>query len=53
MSTPLADLTTLPAPQVVEPLDFEAINAAHRAELLARHPDAAEVLTSNPNRSPS
>lgn len=45
MSTPLADLTTLPAPQVVEPLDFEVINAAHRAELLARYPDAAEVLT--------
>lgn len=44
MSTSLIDLNALPAPSVVEPLDYEAIAAAHRADLLARHPDAAGVL---------
>lgn len=38
------DLSALPAPNVVEPLDFEAILSAHRADLLARHPQAAAVL---------
>lgn len=37
-------MTTLPEPQVVEQLDFEQINAAHRADLIARHPQAADVL---------
>jgi len=44
MSTPLPNLAALPAPQVLEAIDFEAINAAHRADLLARYPDAADVL---------
>lgn len=44
MTDAVIDLTQLPAPSVVEPLDFEAILAAHRAELLARYPDAADVL---------
>lgn len=38
------DLSGLPPPNVVEPLDFEAINAAHRVDLIERHPEAAEVL---------
>lgn len=37
-------MSTLPAPSVVEPLDFEAINAAHQSDLLARHPAAADVI---------
>lgn len=37
------DVSSLPTPAVVEPLDFEAINAAHQADLLARHPAAADV----------
>lgn len=40
----LTNLQALPAPQVVEPLDFEAILAAHRADLVARLPAAADVL---------
>lgn len=44
MTNAVIDLAQLPAPSVVEPLDFEAILAAHRADLLARHPDAADVL---------
>ena len=38
------DLSTLPAPTVVEALDFETILAAHKADLLARFPEAADVL---------
>lgn len=38
------DLAALAAPSVVEALDFEAILAAHKADLLARYPDAADVL---------
>ncbi|MBB1649329.1 baseplate J/gp47 family protein [Delftia sp. UME58] len=37
-------LDALPPPGVVETLDFERILDAHRADLLARHPEAAEVL---------
>src|SRR5256885_10009568 len=37
-------LDALPQPGVVETLDFERILDAHRADLLARHPEAAEVL---------
>ncbi|MDA8455257.1 baseplate J/gp47 family protein [Acidovorax sp. GBBC 3334] len=38
------DTATLPPPTVVEALDFEAILAAHRADLLARYPAAAQVI---------
>ena len=39
-----ADLATLPAPQIIEPLDFEQILAALKADILARAPELAEVL---------
>lgn len=38
------DLKSLPAPAVVETLDYEAILGGLRADLLARYPAAAEVL---------
>lgn len=38
------DLTTLPAPNVVETLSFEAILAAERADLLQRYPGVADVI---------
>lgn len=38
------DLTQLPAPTVVESLDFETILASHRADLIARYPAAANVI---------
>ncbi len=38
------DLSTLPAPAVVETLDYESYLASLRADLLARHPEAASVL---------
>ena len=38
------DLTQLPAPTVVEALDFETILASHRADLIARYPAAADVI---------
>lgn len=38
------DLTQLPPPEVVETLDFETILQVHRADLLARHPEAAAVI---------
>ena len=38
------DLTQLPPPEVVETLDFETILQAHRADLLARYPEAAAVI---------
>ncbi|MFV0680023.1 baseplate J/gp47 family protein, partial [Ottowia sp.] len=38
------DLSTLPAPSVVEALDHERIFAAHKADLLARYPEAAAVI---------
>ncbi|CAN7469008.1 baseplate assembly protein [Acidovorax sp. LjRoot194] len=40
----IPDLNKLPAPTVVEPLDFETIYEAHRDELLVRYPAAAEVI---------
>ena len=43
MTTP-QDLSALPPPAVIEQLDYEAILAAHRADLIARHPEAAEVI---------
>ena len=42
--TTTIDLTTLPAPDVDETLDYEAIRAQHLADLAARYPDAAAVL---------
>lgn len=38
------DLSLLPAPQVIEALDFEGILAELKADLAARHPAAAAVL---------
>lgn len=38
------DLSRLPAPQVVEELDFETIYAERKAAFLALYPQAAEVL---------
>lgn len=38
------DLSQLPAPQVVETLDFEGVVAALKADLTARYPEAAQVL---------
>ena len=43
MSTVL-DTSALPSPVVVEVLDFEAIVAAIKADLLVRYPEAATVL---------
>lgn len=42
MSEP--DLAQLAPPNVVEALDFESILSAHRADLIARYPAAADVL---------
>ncbi|MGR3484070.1 MAG: baseplate assembly protein [Paracoccaceae bacterium] len=42
--TSAIDLSRLPAPEVIAQLDFEAIFAGARADLVARHPEAAEVL---------
>lgn len=38
------DLARLPAPQVIESLDFESILAELKADLVARHPDVAAVV---------
>lgn len=38
------DLTQLPPPEVVETLDYETILQVHRADLLARYPEAAAVI---------
>lgn len=40
----MTDLATLPAPQIIEPLDFEQILADLKADILARAPELAEVL---------
>ncbi|MBU1350635.1 MAG: baseplate J/gp47 family protein [Gammaproteobacteria bacterium] len=40
----IPDLAQLPAPNVVEALDYETILGAHRADLLARYPAAADVI---------
>lgn len=40
----LQDLTTLPAPDLIEPLSFEALFAVHRDDLIARYPEAADVI---------
>lgn len=38
------DLSQLPAPRVIEALDYESILADLKADLTARHPAAAEVI---------
>lgn len=40
----MIDLSTVAAPDVVQPIDFEAVLAAIKAELLARLPSVADVL---------
>lgn len=40
----ILDTSALPSPSVVEVLDFEAIVAAIKADLLVRYPEAATVL---------
>ncbi len=40
----IVDLSTLPAPGVIEELDFELLLADLRADLLQRYPEAADVL---------
>lgn len=40
----LIDMSKLPAPTVVQPLDYETILAGMRADLVAAYPAAAEVL---------
>ena len=42
------DLSQLPAPDVIEPLDFEAIFAAMLADLQARDPDFSALVESDP-----
>lgn len=49
MSTPI-DLSQLPAPNVIEPLDYETLLAERKARLIALHPEeereaVAELLT--------
>lgn len=46
-NTPI-DLTLLPTPTVVEPLDFEAIFSAMLADLQARNPDFSALVESDP-----
>lgn len=38
------DLSLLPAPTIIEPLDYEELVASRRADLLARYPAAADVI---------
>jgi phage-related baseplate assembly protein len=38
------DLSSLPAPEVIETLAFEAIVADIKADLVARHPDAFAIV---------
>ncbi|WP_439587660.1 baseplate assembly protein [Hydrogenophaga sp.] len=44
----MIDMTLLPAPQVIEPLDFEAIYQQRLARMLELHPEFTEVLESDP-----
>ena len=50
MTSPLStiDLSLLPPPDVVEPIDFEALLRAMLARLAASDPAFAEVLESDP-----
>lgn len=45
MSSPAVDIERLPPPRVVEPLDYEAILAALKADLIARAPDLEPALS--------
>lgn len=38
------DLSQLPAPEAIEPLDYESILSAIKSELILRHPESAAVL---------
>lgn len=40
----MINLATLPAPQIIEPLDFESILAAIKSDLIARLPALADTL---------
>lgn len=44
MST-VIDLSMLPAPTIIEVLDYETLLAARRADLVERYPAAADVIT--------
>ena len=44
----MMDMTLLPAPQVIEPLDFEAIYQQRLARMLELHPEFTDVLESDP-----
>lgn len=48
MSTILADLSRIPAPQIVEQLDFEAVFAAMLTDLQTRYPEFTALLESDP-----
>ena len=47
-ASPKLDLSRLPAPQVLEKLDFEAILTALKTEFSARYPDHSALLESDP-----
>lgn len=47
-SSTAIDLSQLPAPDVVEALDFETILAARRADFLARYPEFTAFVESDP-----
>ena len=44
MST-VIDLSMLPAPTIIEALDYETLLTTRRADLVARYPAAADVIT--------
>jgi phage-related baseplate assembly protein len=44
MNSPI-DLSRLPAPAVIEPLDFEQILSALKADLISRDPELADTLS--------
>jgi phage-related baseplate assembly protein len=48
MSTTAIDFSSLPAPEIIEPLDFEQILQAMIADLQARDPSYTEILESDP-----
>jgi len=47
-SSTAIDLSRLPAPDVIEVLDFEAIYARRRADFLARYPEFSAFVESDP-----
>lgn len=47
-TSPALDLSTLPAPAIVEQLSFEAILAAMQSDLLARWPEFSATVESDP-----